>query len=229
LEDSVTVSVDRTRAAIARSILACPDEVELLVDGVPHPLADDERLALQDWAGTPTFACAPQGTLSRAGLDGRHALLTLTSPVAAGHQLVLAGQLRQAGSDRCDCCDDERAWVVVDLVLVALVEGEQRRQLDVGDFADPALELNAGFLARTTEHLNDCHGEHLRHAVAQRTGVAVRAIAGVRLADLTPRSVELRWVSLEGAHRTVLRFAGAARSTEELGMLLRRSLHPGLC
>jgi hypothetical protein len=225
----VTVSVDRIHAAIARSILACPEEVELLVDGVPHPLADDARVALQDWAGTPTLACSPDSTLSHAARDGRHVLLTLASGVAPGRQLLLAGQLRQAGSDQCECCADERAWVVVDLTFVALTEGEERRQIDVGDFADPSLELNDGFLTRSMLHLNDRHGEHLRHAVAQRTGVAVREIAGVHLADLTARSVELQWVTAEGAHRTVLRFAAVARTAEELGMLLRRSLHPGLC
>ena len=80
-----------------------------------------------------------------------------------------------------------------------------------------------------TDHLNDEHAEELRVAVAARTGARARHVLAAQLRDLTPRSVELQWVTYQGGHRTVLRFPATATTTEALGHLLRRALHPGLC
>jgi len=222
-------------ATLARSILSCPSEVDLVVDGVPHPLADDARLPMQDLAGVPTFACTPGGALSRAGLEGLPAVVTVRSglgPVGSplrGASLALAGRLRHDERELCDCCAEVRDRLVVDLDLVAVVRDGERRSVPVEDFLDPALHLNAGYLQRAVEHANDHHGDELRHAVAARAGVRPRTIVAVHLSDLTPRSVEVGWITADGGNRTVLRFPSAARTPEELGDLLRRALHPGLC
>ena len=222
-------------AALARSILSCPAEVDLVVDGVPHPLADDTRLPMQDLAGVPTFACTPGGALSRAGADGLHVVVTVRSglgPAASSLRepsLAIAGRLRPDGREACECCDEIRDRLVVDLDLIAVVRGGERTAVAVEDFLDPALHLNPGYLQRAVEHANDHHGDELRHAVASRTGVRPRSIVAVHLRDLTPRSVEVAWITAEGGTRTVLRFPNVARTPEELGDLLRRALHPGLC
>jgi hypothetical protein len=39
----------------------------------------------------------------------------------------------------------------------------------------------------------------------------------------------VQWVDLRGSHSQVLVFRRAARNAEELGELLRRELHAGLC
>jgi hypothetical protein len=54
-------------------------------------------------------------------------------------------------------------------------------------------------------------------------------VAGVRLSGLLPHRVEITWVNPEGAQSKVVPFGRAARSTEELGELLRARLHAGLC
>jgi hypothetical protein len=214
-------------AEAARSILACPADVDLVVDGVPHALADG-AVGLQDWAGVPTFVCSPDSALARAGGRGLRALLTATSATSRA-RLVLAGRLRPAGTETCTCCDLRREYVAVDLARILLTDDEQRVRVALEDFSDPALELNRGFLSRTLDHLNDHHAEHLRHAVARRTGLPAADIAAACLTELDRRRAELRWVTETGAHRTVLRFDRAARSADELGAQLRRSLHPELC
>ena len=224
-------------AALARSILSCPAEVDLVVEGVPHPLADDARLPMQDLAGVPTFACSPGGALARAGADRLPVVVTISSGLGDARSplrqlratsLALAGRLRLEGRELCECCAELRDRLVVDLDLVALVRGTTRTAIAVEDFLDPALQLNAGYLQRAVEHANSHHAEELRHAAAARTGVRPRKIAAAHLGALTPRSVELSWITADGGNRTVLRFPTSARTPDQLADLLRRALHPGL-
>jgi hypothetical protein len=44
-----------------------------------------------------------------------------------------------------------------------------------------------------------------------------------------PDQVEVQWVDLRGSHSRVREFPRAARNAEELGELLRREPHAGLC
>ena len=54
-------------------------------------------------------------------------------------------------------------------------------------------------------------------------------VVGVTLTNLTAGGVEIRWVDLTGAHRSVLTFPRPAGNMAELGDLLREKLHAGLC
>jgi len=215
-------------ARTARSILACPDEVELVVDGVPHPL-DGASLSLSDWSGTPVFVCASGCSLSRAGTQRRNALMAVTSSSVEGACLVLAGQLRRAGVNACTCADGAHDLVAVDLSRVLLTRGEQRLAIDLEEFENPTLQLNAGFLRRSEQHINLDHGDHLRHAVAQRLGLRPPEVGGAQLRRLTVLGAELHWVTDEGGASTTLRFPRAARDADELGAYLREVLHPSLC
>jgi len=89
--------------------------------------------------------------------------------------------------------------------------------------------LNRGFLQRSVEHANQCHQDELRRPVAMTTGTRMADVAGVRLSGLLPHRVEITWVDTDGAQSRTVAFARAARSTEELGELLRAGLHAGLC
>lgn len=232
-------------AAAARSILACPDEVQLVVDGVDDILAgltvddDDGRLGLVDVDGHPVLSCPPDSALAWAAGEGRGALLTLTGGVGAPGSperdatLTIAGRLEASGTEECDCCSDVRATVTMKPSYVVLARPSQgpdtQLRVPLGAFCSPALQLNRGFLQRSTEHANRCHQEELRRAVATTTDSRVGDIVGVQLADLRPDRVDVRWVDRSGAHSHELVFARPATTARELGDLLRRELHAGLC
>jgi hypothetical protein len=230
-------------AATARSILACPQAVNLVVDGVDDVLADLRgpggagELGLQDHAGVPTFSC-PSGTrLVAAATERRRALLTLESGLGApgsperGLTLTLGGRLESQGRERCECCEETREVLVlvVDLVVLSPDAGGAPLRVPVEDFADTALVLNRGYLQRSVEHANRCHQDELRRAVATATGTAVSRIIGVALTGLSTGGVEVQWVDPDGSHVRPIRFAHHAASPDDLGDLLRRHLHAGLC
>ena len=223
--------------AHARSILSCPASVDLTVDGIPHPLADDQRLSLQDDEGLPTFLCLPDGALAQAAATGRNTLLTVRTGLrgrVAWDTLVLAGSLRSAGPETCACCRDARERVVVDVTFVLLtrtVDGEtvDRRRVPVADFGSPAHHLNAGYLQRCAEHVSTCHQDALRSAVATRAWSRPADVAGARLADLSPSGAQLEWVDMTGAHSARLPFPHRAQTGEELARLLRDELHADIC
>jgi hypothetical protein len=96
-------------------------------------------------------------------------------------------------------------------------------------FRSPEHHLNRGFLQRAGEHANACHQEELRRAVSTIIGTRLSEVVGVTLTGLMPDQVEVQWVDLRGSHSRVLEFPCAARNAEELGELLRRGLHAGLC
>jgi hypothetical protein len=214
-------------AVAARSILSCPVEIDLAVDGVARPLADEARLGLQDCGGTPVFLCERDGALATAAAASLAAVLTVVGVDESS--LAVAGRLRHSGTDVCSCCGECRDVVALVADRVVLVSGSQRIDVEVGDFADPALRLNPGFLARTAEHVNRHHQDELRHALAERTGQRVGRIAGAQLTDLTAREVEIQWVALDGGHSTLLTFPSVAVDPDGLGEMLRRTLHPGIC
>lgn len=225
-------------AAAARSILSCPASVDLTVDGVAHPLADDPRLALHDGGGVPTLLCSPEGALAYAARAGRHVLLALRSglPAAPGgwDALTLAGSLRGVGREACACCEDVLERVVVDVTLVLLsriVDGApvDRCRVPLAEFRSPAHHLNDGYLRRCSEHAHLAHQDDLRRAVAARTGRRLSEVIGAQLVGLTAAGARLEWVDVDGAHRTTLAFPRDARSPEELADLLRTLLHPGPC
>ncbi|WP_205470891.1 hypothetical protein [Nocardioides sp. SYSU D00038] len=228
-------------AAQARSILACPASVDLVVDGHASVVDGDDDLGMQDLHGEPTFSSRPGSSLSRAATEERSALLTVGSgigPTGAAERddaLTLAGRLRSRGREACACCDEERDVVTLDPTFVLLTrpgdaDGEPRQhRVPLEHFRSPAHHLNRGYLQRSVEHANDCHQDELRQAVSTTTGTRLADVVGVRLTGLSPRGVEVSWVDLAGAHRTTLTFARPARSTAELGELLRRELHAGLC
>lgn len=233
---SSTATDPALAASTARSILSCPAGVELAVDGVPHPLADEDRLGFSDCGGVPTFLCAADGALAYAALVGRNVLLTLHS--AAGDTgwdtLALAGSLRSTGREVCACCAEVRERVVVDVSFVLLTRAEAdgtttRCRVPLAEFRSPAHQLNAGYLQRAAEHAGTCHHEELRRAVATRTGTPLAEVLGARLAALTPTSARLEWVDTDGGHAATIFFPRTARSADELGELLRRQLHPGIC
>lgn len=215
-------------AEAARSILACAAGVELAVEGVRQSL-DGVVEEVRDWAGAPMIVCLSDGALVRAGRHGLDAVLSLRSGLRAGDSLLLAGRLRHVGTDTCRCCDGTRDYVVVDLTHVLLERAGGRTLVDLDKFGDPALELNSGYLRRSEEHLNSCHGEHLRHAAARRAGKRLDAIAAAQVVGLSPAGVELQYVTVNGSDTLPLTFPGVAHSVDELGHCLRWALHPDLC
>lgn len=236
--------VSSAAAPLARSVLACPADVALVVDGVDDVLGDlpasgtSGSLGLQDVGGVPTFS-APSGVrLVRASGEGRRALLTLTSALGrAGSPdrdlvLTLGGRLRRTGTDRCECCPETRESLVLVVDLVMLARGEERAdpvRIPAEDFGSPGLTLNAGFLQRARDHADEVHHDELRLAAADLTGTPVAEILGASLTELSADGLELRWVDVEGAHVVRRDFPRRALGTEDLGELLRGELHPDLC
>lgn len=235
----------RRLAAAARSILSCPDEVQLVVDGIddisegiePEEPGLEPSLRMQDLDGHPVFSCPPAATLARAAREGRNALVTIGSGLGPAQSpdreatLTLTGTL-ETWLEECECCTDLRARVALrpSLVLLARTDRPQQRlRVPLQDFAAPDLQLNRGFLQRSAEHANECHQYELRQAVATTTDSRITEIAGVHLSDLRSDRVTLQWVDLSGAHCSVLHFPRAASAPEELGEMLREELHAGLC
>ena len=230
----------RQQAAAARSILSCPADVTLVVDGVDDLLADRDELGMSDEDGRPMLACPTDSPLAEAAAACRSALLTVTSgvgPVGSSSRdatLTLAGRLSVDGRNDCECCGEPRTRVsmVLNFVLLSrrLDDGRERQyRVPLEQFASPDHRLNRGFLQRSVEHANQCHQEELRRAIAMTTGTRMVDVAGVRLGSLLPRQVEITWIDPEGAQSRTVHFGRTARSTEELGELLRARLHAGLC
>jgi hypothetical protein len=219
---------------LARSILACPAEVELVVDGHPH-VGADSQLGLRDDAGTPTFWCRPGSLMARAAGEGSSALVTFASGVGAEGSserraaLTVAGRLQGQGTAACACCGELRLDVGLDLDFVVLHRDDTQVRVPLRAFRSPELVLNRGYLQRSMEHANDCHREDLGQVVARTTGTPVEQLLDVCLTDLTAHGAELGWIDVDGAHRASLWFSRPARTAEELGLLLRHELHAGIC
>ena len=239
VDDSTTVSGaagSADPAARARSVLSCPGDVRLVVDGVDDVLADLGELGMQDLDGRPTFSCPPDSALASAARRSRSAILTIDSALGAPGSpdrdlvLTLAGRVVLAGREACACCEVGREIVTFEptFVLLSLDEAEQAR-VELDDFACARHQLNRGFLQRSVEHANRCHQDELRQAVSLTTRTRLADLVGVALADLRPHRVDVRWVDPTGARSTRLTFPRTARSTWELGELLREQLHAGLC
>ncbi|SDD69877.1 hypothetical protein [Nocardioides lianchengensis] len=229
-------------AGEARSILACPAGVSLVVDGHPSVLAED-ALGMQDVHGTPTFSCPPGSELADAAEHHRSALITVESGLGGPGSderavtLTLAGRLETRGVEDCACCEETRHVVVLELNFALLTRPtptgddrpDQQHRVPLEHFRSPSHHLNRGYLQRSVEHANTCHQEELRRAVSTTTGIPMSRLVGVALADLSPASVQVRWIDVDGAHLTDIEFPRTARSTAELGEMLRRELHAGLC
>lgn len=238
-QNPTRVDLDRLAAA-ARSILACPSDVQLVVDGVDDITVglDADTLTLEESEGRPVFACPPDSLLARAGMERRSALLTLTSGVGRpGDEsrqatLTLAGRLETTGQEACECCAEVRAVVTVHLNFVLLARGDDAAgqfRVPLSSFLSPGHALNRGYLQRATEHATVCHQDELRRAVATTSDTRLGDVVGVSLEDLTPDGVTLNWVDVTGAHRRTVAFGRRAGSVVELGELLRAELHDGLC
>ena len=219
-------------AADARSILACPSEVSLVIEG--EPLVEDDT-GLTDRRGTPTFVCRPDSPVARAAGAHRSALLTVTSGLGPrggperDDALTLAGRLERVEVEDCDCCQEVRHVVALRLSFVLLERGGRQHRVPLEQFRGHEHELNRGHLQRSVEHANDCHQEELRQAVSTGTGTRPGDLLGVRLAGLTPADVEVQWVDVDGAHRHVIVVPRVASDLADLGDLLRHSLHAGIC
>jgi hypothetical protein len=227
--------VSEVDAELARSILACPDSAQVAVDGFPA-IGSDDDLGLRDEGGTPTFSCRSVSRMAEAGRAGTRALVTLASGLgpAGGPDraltLTLTGRLGIGPLDSCTCCGEERHDVVLDLDFVVLGRGDRERvRVPLREFRSPALRLNRGYLQRALEHANDCHRDDLGQVVSRTTGTPPEQLLDVSLAELTTDGAELAWIDREGGHRASLWFSRPARSIEELGVLLRRELHAGIC
>lgn len=242
--DAARVDLHRLAAA-ARSILACPDEVSLVVDGIDDITSglDQDHLEMQDHGGRPVFSCPVDSALALAAHDRRGALLTLRSglgrPGSADRDatLTLSGRLEASGTEDCECCCESRLRVSLHLDFAVLARDsapdvapdETRLRVPLAAFGSRTHDLNRGFLQRSTEHANLCHQDELRRAVATRTNTRLGDIVGVHLAGLHTSGVVLQWVDVEGAHDAELRFPRPATSAPDLGELLRSQLHAGLC
>jgi hypothetical protein len=222
-------------AELARSILACPESAELAVDGHPTVGCDDD-LGLRDENGVPTFSSQAASLLAEAGRERSRALVTLGSGLGPeggpdrSLTLTLTGRLDLGPRESCRCCGEERHDVPLHLDFVVLSRGGgDQRRVPLAAFRSPALKLNRGYLQRALEHANDCHREDLGQVVVRTTGTPAEQLLDARLSDLTTHGTELTWIDREGGHRTSLWFSRPAGSVEELGVLLRRELHAGIC
>lgn len=234
----------RRLAAAARSILACPADVRLVVDGiddVTDGLAE-AHLEMQDQSGVPVFSCPADAALAVAATDRRGALLTLRSglgrPGSADREatLTLSGRLEASGLEECHRCTEVRMRITLQLDFAVLAReaaglapDEARLRVPLQAFSSRDHDLNRGFLQRSVEHANHCHQDELRRAVAHRSATRLGEVVGVHLTELRPEGVVLQWVDLTGSHEATLRFPRAATSTTDLGELLRSELHAGLC
>jgi hypothetical protein len=220
-------------AELARSILACPETAELAVDG--FPLLGCEDLGLRDADGTPTFSCPSGSPMAEAGRAGRKALLTLTSGLGPeggpGREprLTMTGSLTTGPVESCSCCGEQRRDVGLDPEFVVLTRGPEQVRVALRAFRDPALRLNRGYLQRALQHANDCHRADLAEVVSRMTGTQPERLLDAGLAGLTTQGAELTWIDRDGGHRATLWFSRPARSVEELGVLLQRELHAGIC
>lgn len=224
-----------TLASTARSILACPAAIDLVVDGVDSlaEILADENLTMRDVDGVPTFSCPPGSELARVALTRPGAVLQLTSGLhspADAHRLKLAGGLTVRRLPECGCCGEPREIVELAVDFALLVRGcRDAERVPLEAYLSPVHQLNAGYLRRSVDHANAHHQEELRHAAATLTRTRAADVVGVQLAGLTADGVELRWVDPTGARATYLRFPWRARTTSELADLLRQELHSGLC
>lgn len=234
-------------AAAARSILACPLDVQLVVDGVDDITAgiaeaDGEAgLALRDVDGRPVFTCPADTPLALAAADHRSALVTVASGLgrpgspARDATVTLAGRLAVADREECPCCDRVSDTVCLELDYVLLTApgpepgARVQQAVPLAAYSSPAHRLNRGFLQRSVEHANNCHQDELRQAIATTTDTRLREVVGVHLAGLRPDRVEVRWVDTTGAHARTLTFGRSATTAAELGLLLRDHLHAGMC
>lgn len=225
----------RSLAVAARSIVSCPREAHLVVDGVldlTDGFAGDE-LRLQDADGRPVLTVPADSALAAAARERRGAVLTLHSGLggAEGAErdalLHLCGFLEPACTRTCACCEEE--WVQIALtpqraMLARSSEPGSAAVVPLAEFADPGLRLNRGYLQRTAEHAGDHHHDELRRAVATRLGRRVEDVLGVRLADLRPTGLLVRWVTVDGADECWIAFAREAADPADLGVLLRDAL-----
>ena len=221
-------------AELARSILACPETAEIAVDGFPT-LAYEDDLGLRDADGTPQFSCPAGSLMAHAGRSRSKALLTLTSALGPEGgpdrqlSLTMTGTLAIGPVESCQCCGEQRQDVGLEPDFVVLGRGEDQVRVPLRAFRDSALRLNRGYLQRALQHANSCHRADLAEVVSRTTGTPPERLLDAGLADLTTQGAELTWIDRDGGHRATLWFSRPARTVEELGVLLQRELHAGIC
>lgn len=247
------MTVDSTRradpaalAAVARSVMACPYDVQLVVEGIDDISAgldadgEEPGLDLRDIDGRPVFTCPADAQLARAAAEGRRALVTVTSGLGAPKSpardvvVTLTGRLAVADREECPCCDRVQDTVCLEIEDVLLrrtgpAGSQVQHRVPLAAYTSPDHLLNRGFLQRSVEHANSCHQDELRRALSMMTGTRMREVVGVHLVDLRPDQVEVRWVDTSGAHCRTLEFGRAATTAAELGELLRDHLHANMC
>jgi hypothetical protein len=232
-------------AGEARSILACPGDAELAVDGEPEAAAASEDLDLDGTGPEPLFRCRPDAWLALAAGCQRGAVLEVTSglgaPGAPGHRpaLTVVGHLETRGREHCPCCVEQREVValVPDLVLLERPPAGPpgwrlplpKLRVPLAAFRADEHLLNRGYLHRSTRHANDCHQDDLRRAAARLAGRPLMEIGGAGIGALTRTGLRLQWLDREGAHEADLAFGHHARTAEDLGDLIRSALGEPVC
>ncbi len=227
-------------AATGRSILARPGRVCLELDGGVRLESAGVQLGEHD--GAPRFSCPVGSGLASYAERGLGAVLRLDSrsDVAEPEQtLTLAGPLALRDVEACECCQEVRHVVDLELDFVLLTSwtrvGGRRfvvgrpERLDVPEFRDARHALNEGYLLAAAEHANDCHQDELRRAVAARTHTSMASVLAVQLTGLTPRAVDVAWVDTLGGHRTRVTFPRPAKDPAELTTALCTRLGLSTC
>ncbi len=222
------MAVDQ-HAATARSILECPDNLTLWVEGDTCLLDEADPLGPHHWHGTPEFRCLPGSPLAEAARRRVPAVLRATSCLHPGEALTLFGKLRWVEEESCDCCGQTRARIALDPECLCLAHGPRSVLITPVSFSDPALQLNVGYLEHSRQHINRAHAEELRAAAAHRSGVPHEDVLGAQLVSLGAAGVELDWVTPDGAHREPIPFGRPARGVAEFGALLRHALRVSIC
>lgn len=230
---SLTTTEPDRLAARARSALSCPAAASMVIKGTEHLFGGDD-LGLQDRSGIPTLVCRTGSVVEAAASSRQKVLLRVISGVleddSTSESVVLAGRLATPRP----CCDPSMVAVEIEPTIIMLIrtgaDGTSRQfRVPTAHFRSPSHSLNAGFLLRSTDHLNECHDAELRQAVSLCTGTPAPQLAGAAISGLTPAGVEVHWVDADGAHLRRVAFPAPATTPEELAAALREHLHAGLC
>jgi len=214
----------RRTASLARSVLDCPGEVRVRVDGDVRGETSDAYLQLHDELGRPVLVCSLDETLALEAGSCVRVDLKVTSALPGEEALALSGRLLWARRETCQCCWETRDVVAVEIGRALLESGTSTLPIDPRALLEPGLELNEGFFWRSQAHVNLAHAEELRDAVSARFDVSRASLIGAQLVGLDPSGVEIQWVTDAGARAERLPFPVLATTTDEVRTLLCSAL-----
>ena len=208
----------------ARSILELQESMTLWLQDEVHTVTEVTLQGVQYWQGSTEFRCEPSSALVAAAHQHTRVLLEVQPALDSDEVLLLRGKLHWVDTERCACCGETRECLALIPDGIILEQGGRQIPISPAAFADPALQLNPGFLERNRKHINESHEEELRVSVSRNAEIAYEAILVAQVATLTASSVELNWICETGPNRQTLPFTRPASTAMEVHEELRRAL-----